>query len=89
MNPSASDNFNGPDTQTHHRVYASHMHCINAARSTGQLIGYFDQQEKLPQGVLIRCACDPYHVIFVIWLCVFTAHPYPLALGQKFFRITC
>jgi hypothetical protein len=54
MNPSASENFNDSKAETHHRVYASHMHCINAARSTGQLIGYFDKQKKLPQQVLLR-----------------------------------
>lgn len=54
MKPSSSGNLNGAKAETHHRLYASHMHCINAARGTGQLIGYFGQQEKLPQGVLIR-----------------------------------
>jgi len=42
------------DNETHHRLYTSQLHCINAARGTAHLLDYLVEQDRLPQDVLIR-----------------------------------
>ncbi|KAI9730852.1 MAG: hypothetical protein M1834_005570 [Cirrosporium novae-zelandiae] len=54
MNSNAGKNIVQSDSRVHHRVYASHLHCINAARSTAQLLSYFDQPDGPSRSVLVH-----------------------------------
>jgi hypothetical protein len=54
MQPPSSDNMNRLRAEAHHRISASQMHCIDAARNTALLLSQFGLHDKLPPGVLAR-----------------------------------
>ncbi|OBT40737.1 hypothetical protein VE00_09779 [Pseudogymnoascus sp. WSF 3629] len=54
MKPSSSDELKRTKAAVHHRVSASHLHCIDAARNTAQLLSHFDRQDMIPKGVLLH-----------------------------------
>ncbi|KFZ19729.1 hypothetical protein V502_03488 [Pseudogymnoascus sp. VKM F-4520 (FW-2644)] len=54
MKPSSSDELKRTKAAVHHCVSASHLHCIDAACNTAQLLSHFDRQDMIPKGVLLH-----------------------------------